>query len=75
MVKEKDLVGKCLRNGDYIEIYECVCANEAVFVLGKSNFSVQGRKYKISGFSLDCLKAYKNDEATLKRNGLVLLND
>lgn len=73
MVKKGDLIGKTYKGKDYMDIFECVCADEEVFVIGKSKFQKVGEDYQVSGVSYENLKAFENTENSLVSNNLVIL--
>ena len=75
MVKKGDLIGKTYKGKDYVDVFECVCADESVFVIGKSKFQKVGEDYQVCGVSYENLRAFENTEKALVENSLILLEN
>lgn len=75
MVKKGALIGKRYKGKDYADIYECVCADEQVFVIGRAKFKQVGDSYEVCGVSYENLRAFENTDAALTENNLFLMED
>ena len=73
MVKKGDMIGKLVKGKDYADIFECVCADDEVFVIGRSKFKQVGDSYEVCGVSYENLRAFENTEKALTENNLILL--
>ena len=73
MVKKGDLVGKLSKGRNYADVFECVCADKEVFVIGRAKFKKAGEGYEVCGVSYENLRAFENTEKALTENNLVLL--
>lgn len=75
MVKKGDLIGKLHKNKDYADIFQCVCADNEVFVIGRAKFRQVGEVYEVCGVSYENLRAFENTDKALTENNLILLED
>ena len=73
MVKKGDLIGKTHKGKEYADIFECVCADEEVFVIGRAKFKQVGDNYEVCGVSYENLRAFENTEEALTENNLFLM--
>lgn len=73
MVKKGDLIGKVCKGKDYADVFECVCADEEVFVIGRAKFKQVGDSYEVCGVSYENLRAFENTEKALTENNLIHL--
>ena len=75
MVKKGDLIGKCPKGKDYADIFQCVCADDEVFVIGRAKFKQAGDSYEVCGVSYENLRAFENTEKALTENNLILMEE
>ena len=73
MVKKGDLIGKLCKERDCIDVFQCVCADDNVFVIGRAKFQQVGDAYEVCGVSYENLRAFDNTEKALSANNLVIL--
>ena len=75
MVKKGDLIQKNIEGKDYAEVFECICADDEVFVIGRSKFRrIEGTNdYEVCGVSYENLRAFPNTEKALMDNNLIVL--
>ena len=86
MVEKGDLLEKEVPGKDYAEVFTCVCADNEVFVIGKTKFKPVTKydydkngeeysyiEYEVCDVSYENLRAFKNTEEQLKKNNLAIL--
>lgn len=86
MVKKGDLLEKEVSGKDYAEVFTCLCADDEVFVIGRTKFKPVKRygvddngeqysyiEYEVCGVSYENLRAFENSEKSLAKNGFVIL--
>lgn len=77
MVKKGDLLEKSVDGRSYADVFECVCADDEVFVVGRAKFQrVQGEDYigyEVCGVSYENLRAFPNTDESVEKNGFTIL--
>lgn len=77
MVKKGDLIQKDIDGRNYADVFECVCADDEVFVIGRAKFkrvtTENSIDYQVCGVSYENLRAFPNTEKALIENKLTIL--
>lgn len=81
MVKKGDLLEKSVDGRSYADVFECVCADDEVFVVGRAKFQrVVGTEngisfvnYEVCGVSYENLRAFPNTDESVEKNGFTVL--